>query len=1208
MSAQASGQNAASGVDRLREWREEYRKGLAPSALQDVEQLGARLELTHAHPSGIARLFASGQVTLSALFRDNGMLRTAERRLDRVLDDRAAKGRIAGLAELSLVVGVATWRHHHMPVLLYPVEASGNSKASAHDASVTFVGRVQLNAAFVSALRERGVRLDERALFDGSNYASGTPETSAVFAAITEQASGVLEDFSIERQIILGCFMDPATQLLVESQTLIAELSAGATGNTLVDALAGYEQADKALREDVVAQYSPFDGDPHAEYAVGDVDNAVRYAANIAAAGHSLMVDSSLGADTAQQAAAIASRCVMAGKSVLYVPGVADQRRRFTQVMSKHDLQGLILDLSEEQMASSIDRRLIEAVGFRGGNAKARFDQLSDELVGVRSRLTRYLGDLHGVNERWGVSAYQTIQNLANIASMPTHPCTRVRLTQDTARSIAGHMEDWVGKLERAGEVGEYTITEQDTAWFKASITSEDEAVAVYQRVMNLLQQVLPATREQVTSTVQTCGFSIPSTAQEWGREVAVLKNLRRVLDVFQPEIFERDIAAMIEATRSKADRKANGSSMGFWERRRHMKEARGLLRVGAQVENLHEALKVVAKQSEQWHMFAPRGGWPVLPGKLDDIVATQEALSSNMTALNAVLATTPQGGNLETADFNEVEARLKRLLDDHRSLDTLPERCRLEREFQTVGLTALVDDLRERGVSVASVGAELQLAWWTTVFEDIVRSSAMISNQDGSALQTAADRFAQVDVEHVRSVGPMVAQESMRRLCDMLFAHTQEANVLHTALAGQGHVAWARLRRDHPQIMAAATPVLMATPATLAALTEPAMIADVAIVDAGAHMPSVQLLAVLSRVRHVVVLGHRETMTCESLKTLVDMLPRVQVDEGMGLRSPLVGEFLQEHGYGAVRYEVAVEGKRGAVRFHQVEANGIPVMSTGLVESSQQEVDEVVRIIMAHASRFTIVPAQYTLTVVALTSAFRMRLGADLKSLAAKNRSMGKFLRHVRIVDIADVAGAYATDVIIACSYAKTAHGRLLQQFGSIEGDSGCGMLLDALALAQRHVDIVASFDADDMDDERIHQPGPKLLKDMLRWAKQAGETNVEEQLCSRGEDDVLFTDLAQRLRARGLCAQVEYGYEHGDRLALAVGLPDKPLMLAVLTDNAQFMGMQSTRERHRVAAERLHRLGWSVMTVWSVGSFVNPDKEVDRIVARLGELYREA
>ena len=29
--------------------------------------------------------------------------------------------------------------------------------------------------------------------------------------------------------------------------------------------------------------------------------------------------------------------------------------------------------------------------------------------------------------------------------------------------------------------------------------------------------------------------------------------------------------------------------------------------------------------------------------------------------------------------------------------------------------------------------------------------------------------------------------------------------------------------------------------------------------------------------------------------------------------------------------------------------------------------------------------------------------------------------------------------------------------------------------------------------------------------------------------------------------------------------------------------------------------------MTVWRVAAFVNPDKEVDRIVSRIGEIYRE-
>ena len=304
---------------------------------------------------------------------------------------------------------------------------------------------------------------------------------------------------------------------------------------------------------------------------------------------------------------------------------------------------------------------------------------------------------------------------------------------------------------------------------------------------------------------------------------------------------------------------------------------------------------------------------------------------------------------------------------------------------------------------------------------------------------------------------------------------------------------------------------------------------------------------------------------------------------------------------------DVAREGYQGEVAYHFVpDANGVPVINSGLVESSQQEIDEVVNIIRKRAAGFTIVPASYVLTVVALTHTFRIRLGAELKSLANKDKAMGMFLRHVRIVDIVDVAGAHATDAILAMCYAKTSHGRLLQQFGALESDGGRGMLLDALAVPDRHLDIVSSFASDDMDDERLHQDGPKALKTVLRWAEQLDDSMVRPAIKESGEN-VLFNDLAERIRERGLDVAVDYGFDDGLKLPLVVGLKGEPFALAVLTDDAQFMGLQSTRERHRVLLQDIESLGWSVMTVWSVGAFVNPDKEVDRIVARLGSLYRE-
>lgn len=1207
--------NRAEALQQIVAWKQQYQSQLAPSPLEDITKLAAQLELTHAHPSGIAQLFASGKVTLKALFRDAGMLRAAGRRLDRVFEDRDMKAHESGVSELSLIVGVALWNGNHVPVLTYPVHVVRDANQDETAATMYFSGSVGLNQALVARLRERGVELREDVLFDGSHYESGTPETSVVFEAICQQARRAFPDFDIERDIVLGCFTDAGSRFVAESEQIIQSLRSGSASHTIIDALAGDENAAQALQTGSKLEYSPFDADPHGECEVGDVDNAVRYAADVVSEGNSLFVNIDAGSDSTAIAAAIASRSVLAGRSVLYVPHVLEQQRRFRYTLNTHEISSLSLDVADGHIAKHVDSQLIAAVGARQSVATSRFEQVADELVGVRSRLTRYLGDLHGINKTWGVSAYQTIQNLAAIAMLPSHPSTHVRLDVAAAHAMTGHIDEWAKKFHQADELGEFSINPEDTPWFGASIFDENEAVTVYQRVVDVLLKLLPATREQVKSTVQSCGFPVPTTAREWSRQVTVLKNLRRVLDVFQPEIFERDLDAMIEASKPKAVRKAEGTVMGFWERRHHVKEARSLLRVGAKVEDLHEALKVVAQQAAQWRTFVPHGGWPVLPPKLDELVSTQEVLSRNLIALDAVLATTRLGADLENIEFTQLEARLKALHDDRASLDTLPGRCKLEREFSKAGLTDLVTDLRHRHITGSKIDGELHLAWWTTVFEDIVNASAIISHQDGSAMQDASDRFVQVDTEHVRSIGPMVAQEAMKHLCDLLFSRTQEANQLHTMLASnRSGITFTKLLRNYADLLLAAKPILVAMPSTLTMMTPMKPIADTVIIDSAEHISNIELFSIVARARQVVVLAHRQTVSSESLRLLISMLPSVTVVSRATRRSLRLAQFLEEHGYGKLRHDIPVERLQGKVRLHQIEATGVPVLSSGLIESSQREIDEVVDLIRQRAKTFTVVPSSYVLVVVTLTSVFRSRLGAELKSLAVKDENMARFLRHVRLLSVHEASGAVATDVIMSLCYAKTSHGRLLQQFGVLEEEGGSAMLLDALALARRHLDIVSAFTSKDMDDERLHQDGPKLLKMLLQWAEGLTDKPLRPEdahdvnakiAASAVRDNVLFADLAERIRARGLRVAVNYGFDSDSRIPLVVGLADKPFALAVLTDDAQFMGIQSTRERHRMMVQDLESLGWSVMTVWSVGAFVNPEKEVDRVVSRLGELY---
>jgi hypothetical protein len=82
--------------------------------------------------------------------------------------------------------------------------------------------------------------------------------------------------------------------------------------------------------------------------------------------------------------------------------------------------------------------------------------------------------------------------------------------------------------------------------------------------------------------------------------------------------------------------------------------------------------------------------------------------------------------------------------------------------------------------------------------------------------------------------------------------------------------------------------------------------------------------------------------------------------------------------------------------------------------------------------------------------------------------------------------------------------------------------------------------------------------------------------------------------------------------RIPLAVGHPDHPdeMLVAVLTDDEAYVAEPSVRVRDRQVPQRLERLGWTVVQVWSAAAFLDPQAEADAIhravLARLAERPR--
>nr|WP_246280642.1 hypothetical protein [Cellulomonas humilata] len=302
-----------------------------------------------------------------------------------------------------------------------------------------------------------------------------------------------------------------------------------------------------------------------------------------------------------------------------------------------------------------------------------------------------------------------------------------------------------------------------------------------------------------------------------------------------------------------------------------------------------------------------------------------------------------------------------------------------------------------------------------------------------------------------------------------------------------------------------------------------------------------------------------------------------------------------------------------------------MPDRDTGSVDSTREEVEHVVELVLTHA----LLRPDETLAVITVTSTHAEAVREAVLSEVRGNPALAAFFDSGRVdpfvvTDLPNVAGLRREAIILSLGLGRTPHRRVLHTFGPISAPGGDALLLDALGSTRHRLTLVACFGSDDLDPERLRGPGPRLLADLLAFAARRGAGHdvadlvtppeptdpllrslsaaaaaADEALAAAAQPDRLLLDLAERLWKHGLLVEADHGIPGGDRIPLVVGHPDLPgeMLVAVLTDDAEYTAEPSVRVRDRLTADRLERVGWSVIRVWSAAAFMDPQAEVDRI-----------
>ena len=1240
----------------------EWHETLSRLAQNDEKRAaGARyagqIELTHAHPSGTARFYSHMPTKLSSLIREPRLYMRAKEQLMRLHEMILQTGEEHGYAPVSLSAGRFVWTelpeisdsntewretydatgelrldftqvHENMaaeireedsaapkdPGQERPLKEAVERSAPAlfrrvkinfladGDALLQLSLQAYINPTVLKALRVNGISEDQLIRVRQLAHRSrGIEETVNMLATL---GRAYLPGFRCEEQNVLGCFYSPARSMLSDLEAVRGYVH----GSGILAAVAGDEECRKVSKTPIPPGLDE-DRAPEAERGVGDHDVAELDVVEAVASGRSLVIDAVPGTERISTVASVLADAAASGKSVLYVPAKASQAKALHRALDRLGVGETVLDFTDTE---SVPLQLRKGLRL----PRAEFDaektlENREKLTQVRAKLRNFMNDLHNEDPQWGTSVYALLEKLASLTGGGKQAGTRIRFDASVLHKLKdGGYGQIRSLLREARELGVLEEQYLSSAWADSPISDPAEGAKAVERARAVGSTMLPAAISQATRTAMSVGLTQPLNLKEWFEQLTVLDGVAESLDIFLPKIFENSVRPLIAATATKEWRDAHNMQMRGSERREYRRELEELLRAGAAPEDIHTELLKVEERRNIWCKFAVDGRWPVLPEGMVQIRATRADLQRELECLARETGKT----DFFTLPFNDLERRLRALVDDALHMDSLPRRNAVLAAVKSAGLMPLMKDLQSRNVPVADTDAEFDLALTSSIFEQILAKSQILASLGPKDVSDLLSEWKKLDLAQVQSLaGPVMSAVigNARRVMQM---HREDTLKLDALLARYSVAALRDVIATYPRLVQCARPIWIVPSVLVADYVPPMPWVDLVILDTAENTETACVVPTLLRGRQIVVVGDirrcgvktgnftgKENDTL-ALRAFADVLPVAELPTYRVKQDELTVKSLAAYGYAGVYHSVPASPRRHRTVLRVVDGRGVPTHgSEGAVEAPQAEVDAVTEAVKKYAREGN----TDSLAVVTVSELHARRIREALQSSRAESGELDRFMRAegyepFTVIDIGQTAGIRRDRIIFTPGFGKTVHGRVLHSFGKLHTDAGFLGLLDAIEMPRKSMTIISSLDAGDIDISRVATAGPQLLAKIL---DTAGGDTVSRAEFSAEPPGALLGDLARRLQAAGLRVGFNYGCGDQVRIPLVVGDDSIPGMwaVAVLTDDAQYVAQKSLRRRDRYLVDAFTDRGWLVYQTYSTSLFIDPAgraAEIEKLV----------
>lgn len=1099
----------ASREERIEESLATWRTALASLAgdhdfLTDMRS-GVFLDLTNSHPQGLAHLFASrGSTRLSSLVREEASLERAREVAFEIRESALDHAENRGLTTCHLAIGEATWtdlsgEQVHAPLLLRPLNLHVRGGAR-EDIDIDLDAAVDLNPVVLRALRDEGVLIDARALLEltDSHHGFDPQPVLDAFRSLGEPLPG----FRVSHALVVGNLVDASGPMLEDFDVPATDLA----DLPLVGALAG----DKESQEELVAETFTSHEVPA---SVASADSDARLIAENLQDRPALVVHGAPGRPLARTVVAFAAEQIAAGKRVLLVSQSASRLAELQGEVHEAGLEDILLSLVpdphlQREASRSMLLSLAKASSFVPPVSLAE----PDGLAKAREVLTGHVEAMHRVQEPWGVSAHEAINELADLARRRPAPRTGVRLTSNVAQAILMDRARYEQLMREAVESGALTMVPEDTPWYGASITSDQQAKRALELVTELDEVSLPQLMEHASALGAPCNLENARSFAELRHSVRVLDAMRSLFRHVRPELFNEKIDMLLAAVSDKAYREEHGVTMGFGERRRWKKLAKSMLQPSENTENLRAHLLAAQDIHRQWDAIATDSGLtPVVPKSLGEVEALVGSTQKSLDELQVLLAGTEKGTDFDNTELAALHERMKELHARSEVLDVLPRRTKVMRELEFEGFGALLQDIRGPEMTAELAVAELNLAWWVSVLEFIARAEPTLSQYDGTKLSQVAERYRRLDEQHLKAGRFRVRKRVDELLVETMkrFPETSRSAIIE--LNTPGTMSVRDTAAKYQDIMFRARPLWLASPFMVPQMIPSGRHFDLVILADAARLPTAAAIPALSRASQAVIVGdpfdfvdgddvraHHSGMA-RLLDEASEVAPVLRLVRDTHPATGGVRRFVENRaraldtGWGALLAPPSPEHIDEDSFIYVPDGRGPVSHGAEFVESTEAELRRVTDLVIYHARH----NPERSLAVMTFTPTHAKAVRDSIMRSVSRLPDLHDFFNPEReefftVVPAQAAASVVRDDVIVSIGFGLTPHDRLLHRFGPLSTSAGRRALLTLLTRARFHTSVVSAVRSSDLEVDRLRTDGARDLRLLLEFLEAGFSQDV--------------------------------------------------------------------------------------------------------------------